>query len=202
VQEAYKIGNAQSIGSYQIQSSYFATYCSDCGCLAVLADGTADHINGRRCAVLAAEACIWEFQKMQQNTDYPVYFNAVAKRILWDMREIIFLGKTPYLSVSIQWLKNTELFYYSAGNNRNFLFDGSNYQILSESCGKANIRKGMTAGMISRGVWEALNEKELLSYLQKKEHPYDKAQQVIMGVKKKNRKMAGTAAVLLVEGCL
>ena len=60
----------------------------------------------------------------------------------------------------------------------------------------------MTAGMISRGVWEALNEKELLSYLQKKEHPYDKAQQVIMGVKKKNRKMAGTAAVLLVEGCL
>lgn len=202
MQEAYKIGNAQSIGSYQIQSSYFASYCSDRGCLAVLADGTADHMNGRRCAVLAAEAYIREFQKMQQETDYPVFFNAAAKRILRDMREIIFLGKMPYLSVSVQWLKSKELFYYSAGNNRSFLFDGSNYRILSESCGKVSIEKGMTAGMISRGVWEALNEKEMLSYLQKREHPYDKAQQMIMGVKKKNRKMAGTAAVLLVEGCI
>ena len=42
----------------------------------------------------------------------------------------------------------------------------------------------------------------MLFYLQKKQHPYDKAQQMIAGVKKKNRKMAGTAAVLLVEDYL
>lgn len=56
--------------------------------------------------------------------------------------------------------------------------------------------------MISRGVSEAFYEKEMLAYLCRKEHPYDKAQRMILGVKQKNRKMAGTAAILLIEGCL
>ncbi len=202
MQETYKIGNAQSIGSYQIQSSYFASCCSDRGCLAVLTDGTADHINGRRGAVLAVEACMWEYRNMRRGAEFSQFIEAVSAKILRDMREIIFLGKTPYLSVSIQWIKDRELFYYTTGSSRCFLFDGSDYRILHESCGKADFGKGMTAGMISRGVWEALNEKEMLFYLQKKQHPYDKAQQMIAGVKKKNRKMAGTAAVLLVEDYL
>ena len=202
MQEAYKVGNAQSIGSYQIQCSYFSSRCSDRECLAVLADGTADHTNGRRCAVLAAEACMQEFQNMKKKAEFPAFFDRVVSKILRDMREIIFLGKTPYLSVSIQWFKDRELFYFSAGSNQSFLFDGSSYQLLKESCGRMNFGKGMTAGMISRGVWEALNEKEMLSYLGRREHPYDKAQQMILEVKQKNRKMARTAAILLVEGCL
>lgn len=202
MQEAYKVGNAQSIGSYQIQSSYFSSRCSDRECLAVLADGTADHMNGRRGAVLAAEACMQEFQNLKKTAEFPAFFDRVVSKILRDMREIIFLGKTPYLSVSIQWFKDRELFYYSAGSNQSFLFDGTSYQLLKGSCGRMNFGKGMTAGMISRGVWEALNEKEMLSYLGRREHPYDKAQQMILGVKQKNRKMARTAAILLVEGGL
>ena len=64
MQETYKIGNAQWIGSRHMQSSYFASKCSETAVMAVLADGTIDHINGRRCAVLAVEACIREFGNM------------------------------------------------------------------------------------------------------------------------------------------
>lgn len=202
MQEAYKIGNAQSIGSYQVQSSYFASCCSGSGCLTVLTDGTADHINGRRGAILAAEACVREFRLMRQGTEAADFFKAAETKILRDMREIIYLGKTPYLSVSMQWIRGRELFYYAVGSSKSFLFDGREFHPLNESCGKVNYGKGMTAGMISRGVWEALNEKDMLFYLQKKEHPYEKARQIIAGVKKKNRKMAGTAAIVLVEGYL
>lgn len=202
MQEPYKIGNAQSIGSYQIQSSYFATCCLDRECLAVLADGTADHSNGRRCAILATEACMQGFHKLRKKIEPPVLFDLLTTRIQRDMREIIFLGKTPYLSLSIQWLKDRELYYYSVGSGQSFLFDGRNYQLLKGSRGKMDFGKGMTAGMITCGVWEALNEKEMLSYLGRREHPYDKAQRMILGVGQKNRKMAGTAAILLVEGCL
>lgn len=202
MQEAYRIGNAQSIGSYQIQSSYFASGCPDGGCAGVLTDGTADHINGRRCAVLAAEAYMRAFASVPREAVFPAFFDAVATRVLRDMREIIYLGKTPHLSVSCQWIRDRELFYYSVGSNHCFLSDGSSYQLLNDAYGRIHFEKGMTAGMISRGVWEALNEKEMLSYLGKREHPYDKAQRMLLGVKEKNKKMAGTAAILLIEGCL
>lgn len=201
MQEAYKIGNAQAIGSYQIQSNYFASRCGS-ECLAVLADGTADHRNGRRCAILAAEACMREFQYMQEEVEVPFFFDSVAAKILRDMRDIIFLGKTPYLSVSFQWIRDRELHYYSVGRNQVFLFDGREYQLLQGKYGRTEFRKGMTAGMISKGVWEAFTEKEMISYLVKREHPYDKAQKMILGVKEKNRKRAANATVLLVEGCL
>lgn len=201
MQGAYKIGNAQSIGSYQIQSSYFASYCND-RCIAVLAEGAADHINGRRGAVLAVEACMRELQKMPEDVDFSAFSQSVAAKILQDMREIIYLGKTPYLSLSFQYAADSGLYYYSVGSNQIFLYDGKDYQLLKETCGRVDFGKGMTLGMISRVVSWALNEKELISYLEKKEHPYEKAQRMIMGVKEKNVKMAGNAAILLVEGCI
>lgn len=202
MQEAYKIGNAQSIGSYQIQSSYFASRYDDSGCLTALADGTADHINGRRCAVLATEACMRQFKNMPEKSEIPAFFESLAAKIAQDMHEIIYLGKTPYLSFCCQYFRNRELYYYSVGSNQVFLFDGSGYHLLKERCGSIGFTKGMTAGIVSRGVWEALNEKDMISYLIKREHPYDKAQKMIVGVKEKNRKIAGNAAVILVEGCL
>ena len=201
MQGAYKIGNAQSIGSYQVQSSYFATYCDD-RCIAVLAEGATDHINGRRCAILAVEACMQKLQKIPRDVEFSVFAKSIVTKILQDMREIIYLGKIPCLSLSFQYAIGGELNYYSVGSNQIFLYDGKDYQLLKETCGKVNFGKGMTFGMITRGVSWALNEKELISYLEKKEHPYEKAQRMLMGVKEKNVKMAGNAAILLVEGCI
>lgn len=201
MQEAYKIGNAQSIGSYQIQSNYFASCCISDSCFAVLADGTADHANGRRCAILAVEACMHQFHSMPKETPFSEFTDFVTAKILKDIHEIIFLGKTPYLSVSFLLARGSSLHYYSAGSNQVFLYDGRDYQRL-EGSGRAYFRKGMTAGIISRGVWEAINEREIVSLLAKREHPYGKAQRMIISVKEKNKKAAGNATVLLIEGCL
>lgn len=115
----YKIGNAQSIGSYQIQSNYFASDCSS-GCLVALADGSADHINGRRGAVLAVEACMNEFRCMTTDMEFSVFSKSVVSKVIRDMREIVYLGKTPYLSFSFGIIRDCSLHYYSVGSNQFF----------------------------------------------------------------------------------
>lgn len=205
MRETYRIGNAQSIGSRQVQSNYFsAKIRRENECLAVLSDGTIDHINGRRCAVLAAEACMREWMYLPREADITAFFDVAAARILKDMRELLYLGKTPYLSLSIQYLKDGQMFYYTAGSNRLFLFDGMDVQMLAHAArtGCVEFKKGMTAGMLSHGAWEALREKEIACVLRAGKHPYEKAQQMLLHCKEKNRKAAGNATVLLVEGCL
>lgn len=66
-----------------------------------------------------------------------------------------------------------------------FLYNGMDYQLMKRGFDTVAFEKGMTAGLVSCGVWEALNEKEMVSYLMKKEHPYDKAQHMIAGVREK-----------------
>ena len=197
----YRIGNAQTIGDYHTQSNYFSTR-NDNFVLAVLADGTIDHINGRRCAVLAVEACIREFTVQVQKEEVFPLFDFLAGKTQKEIRDYIYSGKTPSLSLSLLFLKDRELFYYSVGNNRIFLYDGRDYKPFRERSGKVFFGERMTAGMVSGGVHEALPEKEMVSYLKKKEHPFDKAQKMILGVRKKNRKRAGNATVILVEDTL
>jgi len=202
VQETYKIGNAQWIGSRHMQSSYFASKCSETAVMAVLADGTIDHINGRRCAVLAVEACIREFGNMPDAEFMAAYFECMARKILRDMHELIYAGKQPFLSLDIQVILRHELFYYHAGNSRMFLFDGTSLKLLEGRSGSAAFGRGWISGLLSQGFWEALHEKELVSYLCEKGHPYEKAQKMLSGVIQKNRKQAGNAAAVLIEDCL
>lgn len=202
MRETYRIGNAQSIGSYQVQSNYFSTKRNETGTLSVLADGTIDHINGRRCAVLATEICMQVFCSLFPDIEPGPLFDTVERKVLQEMRTFLFLGKTPYLSLSMQWISHGELFYYTVGQNRAFLFDGRDFKWLAERSGSVTIRRGMTAGLISCGVYEALHEREMVAYLREKGHPYGRAQQMIAGVRDKNRKKAGNATVVLVEVCL
>lgn len=206
MRDTYKFGNAQSIGSFQIQSNYFMSgYAMPGmrdGAIAVLADGTVDHINGRRCAVLAAEACMHAFHAMPPQVELTAFFDFIAFKILREMREIIFLGKTPNLSISFQFFRGQELFYYSVGSNILFLFDGTEYRILEGTNGCMAISKGMTAGMMSCGAAQAIKETEIISCLKKKSHPYEKAQEIIRNIKSKKMKEAGNATVVLVEDCL
>ncbi|MCI8780726.1 MAG: hypothetical protein HFH70_08635 [Lachnospiraceae bacterium] len=208
MQNTYRIGNAQTIGSRQVQSNYFSTR-EDGFALAVLADGTIDHINGRRCAVLAVEACMQEFFAQRENTGFFIgsegfltFFDALAVKIQKETREYIYTGKMPNLSLSLLAIRDKKLFYYTVGNNQVFLYNGKDYKLLSGRDGQAFFGEKMTAGIVSAGVWEALQEKEMVSYLKKKGHPFDKAQQIILGVRQKNRKKAGNATVILIEDAL
>lgn len=201
MQDRYRIGNAQTIGFCQMQSNYFSTR-NGTNALAVLADGTIDHINGRRCAILAVETCVREFFCGSSGTEFRPDFDSLVMKILKEMRAYIYCGKVPNLSLSILFFREQELFYYTTGNNEVFLFDGRDYRLLNKRDGRAFFGIGMTAGILSAGVKQALQETELISYLEKKEHPFDKAQQMIQGVMKKNKKGAGNATAILVEDAL
>lgn len=201
VQDTYRIGNAQTIGTYHNQSNYFSIR-SDNFVLAVLADGTIDHINGRRCAVLAVEICMREFLVQMPKEEVLPFFDFLAGKVQKEIHQYIYSGKMPNLSLSLLFLKDRELFFYTVGNNQVFLYDGKDYKLLRERSGQVSFGEKMTAGMVSGGVHEALQEKEIVSYLKKKEHPFDKAQKLILGVRKKNRKRAGNATVILVEDTL
>ncbi len=201
MRENYRVGNAQSIGSGQTQSNYFASYAGR-DCLLALADGTIDHINGRRCAVLAVEACMRDCRELPPQTPLPDFFDTVAADILSDMHEVIYLGKTPYLSFACQLIRDGKLYYYQTGSCRMFLYDGIQYRILTGASGRETFEKGMTAGIVSDGVWEALHEKDMISCLAGRGHPYEKAQRMILKIKEKNRKTAGNATVVCAERCL
>lgn len=201
MQDRYKIGNAQTIGSCRVQSNYFSTR-NGISALAVLADGTIDHINGRRCAVLAVEACMREMSYGLSGMQPRLDFDSLVMKVLAEMRGYIYSGKMPYLSLSILFIREKELFYYTAGSNEVFLFDGRDYQFLGGRSGRLFFGGGMTAGVLSAGVKQALQETELVSYLMKKGHPFDKAQQMVQGVLDKDRRGAGNATVLLVEDAL
>lgn len=201
MKDKYKIGNAQSIGSYYIQSNYFSTRGGNCA-LAVLADGTIDHINGRRCAVLAVEACMHRFYNSPAGEEVMALFDFLVADILKEIRELLYLGKIPCLSLSIIFIRDRKLFYYTVGDNQVFIYDGRDYRIMEGRKGQADFGRRMTAGMFSCGAWEALQEKEIVSCLQKNIHPFDKAQNIVMGINKKNRKKTGNATVILVEDAL
>lgn len=200
MRDMYKIGNAQTVGSYYFQSNYFSTRNGKCA-VAVLADGAIDHINGRRCAILAVEACM---QKLCNSPEEGIlaFFDYLAMYVLKEIRKLVYLGKMPALSLSILFFKDKELFYYTVGNNRLFIYDGRDYKLLEERSGQVAFGKRMTAGMFSCGAWEVLKEMEIVSYLEKRQHPFDKAQQMLRCIMEKNRKQTGNATVILVEGTL
>ena len=200
MQDIYKTGNAQTTGSRYFQSNYFSVKNGRTA-FAVLADGSIDHINGRKCAILAAEACIKKFCGMPEEGVLE-FFDYIAGFVLKETRRFIYLGKMPALSLSLLFIKDGELFYYTVGNNKVFLYDGMDYKILEERSGQAAFGRRMVTGMFSCGAWEALKEKEIVSYLEKRQHPFDKAQQMLKGIIDKNRKEAGNATVILIEGAL
>lgn len=200
MQDIYKTGNAQTTGSRYFQSNYFSVRNGRTA-FAVLADGSIDHINGRKSAILAAEACIKNFYGIPEEGVLE-FFDYLAGFVLKETRRFIYLGKMPALSLSMLFIKDGELFYYTDGNNKVFLYDGRDYKILEERSGHAAFGKRMVTGMFSCGAWEALKEKEIISYLEKKQHPFDKAQQMLKCIMDKNRKEAGNATVVLIEGFL
>lgn len=200
MQDIYKTGNAQTTGSRYFQSNYFSVRNGRTA-FAVLADGSIDHINGRKSAILAAEACIKNFYGIPEEGVLE-FFDYIASFVLKETRRFIYLGKMPALSLSMLFIKDGKLFYYTVGNNRVFLYDGRDYKILEERSGHAAFGKKMVTGMFSCGAWEALKEKEIISYLEKKQHPFDKAQQMLKCIMDKNRKEAGNATVVLIEGFL
>lgn len=195
----YRIGNAQTIGTCEVQSNYFSIWQKN-GILAILADGTIDHYNGRRSAIIAVKKSLQEYSQKPKRLEIPDFFESLSMQICYQLRESIYLGKTPHLSFTIVYWNTFDFYYYSVGENQLFLFDGENYMILKEQNGYCRIKAPIIAGLLSKGVYQALSEIELLDLLSLSLHPYEKAQCMMESINKKQLKKVLNSTVILIEG--
>ncbi|MEK4114941.1 protein phosphatase 2C domain-containing protein [Paenibacillus sp. FSL W8-0919] len=76
---AVMIGNGQTIGRRPEQDDYFSSVSTDCGTLAVLADGISGLAHGRMASTVAVSAFIREFIQLENGSDLPSYFTRAAR---------------------------------------------------------------------------------------------------------------------------
>lgn len=73
------IGNGQTIGRRSEQDDYFSSVATECGTLAVLADGISGLAHGRMASTVAVSAFIREFVQLEKADDFPTYFTQAAR---------------------------------------------------------------------------------------------------------------------------
>ena len=203
MQTKYQIGNAQTIGSFEFQSNYFSTLELFNSVFGVLADGTIDHENGRRAAIIATETSMLAFRNHADNMeDTPLFFDLVTSQIIKNVKDKVYLGKTPHLSFTGVYIKNRVLHYFTVGENRLFVFDGKAILQINDRTGELKLNKNDVVCLTSKGVHQALNEVSLIKILSSKKNIYDKSQQVIEAINIKNVRNASNSTVLLIAGGL
>ena len=210
----YSIGNAQSIGKMEFQSNYFATTLSP-NLFAVMADGGVDHINGRKAAVIAVESMLEAFSgdKIVNEHYFIEVINETALKIIRRIKDSVYGGKTPGLSLAAVCLSGGGAYFFTLGNIRVFVYDDKKIKdihSLSRSNFYAGVKPSDSFALFSGGVGESLNQIEIYRHLLKKDRKYgysdessqNKAVKIIDEVNKKNLRNAKNATVVLLEGKL
>jgi len=208
----YNIGNAQTIGKMEFQSNYFATALAP-NLLAVMADGGIDHINGRRAAIIAVESIIAAFSEDKISNEH--YFieviNETALRIIQKVKDSIYNGKMPSISLSVICFFEDKTYFFSVGNIRILVYDNKKVKdinVLGQNSVYNSVKQTDNFAMVSQGVYESLSQVEIYRYLLQKEKKYghsdervhNKAIRIIEEINKKNLKNAKNATVVLFEG--
>ena len=205
----YLIGNAQTIGYREVQNNYFSTIYNDAGdLLAVLADGSIDHRNGRMAAIVAVGSCVSTFtQKFsnlepEQTGDFLLQTALKAKR---QVQDTVYIGKIPRVSLTMALFRGQDMYYFGVGTNKIFLYNGHNERILSEESaspyygGKLAVDNKNIIGVLSAGAYENAHPMERIKVIESKAEIHDKAQTIIESVSKKNLMVQLNATVLLIE---
>ena len=203
----YDIGNGQTIGSGEIQSNYFSTVFNNAGNLfAVLADGGIDHQNGRKAAILAVEFCVDAFLMGRISPDKNNAMYELALKVNRRLEEVLYMDRSPKLSLTIVLIRSQELFYFNAGSNRIYYYDGMNERSLdgdiesSHSLGKLEMIPGDVVGMYSAGVHTITHPMERIEIAESSDvSAFDRAQAVIETVIHKGLQNQLNATVLLIE---
>jgi len=202
----YKIGNAQTIGRREIESNYFSTAYNDAGnLLAVLADGTIDHPNGRRAAIMAVEHCVYALSRYAQQAQANQYMLETALQVNKRIKDEIYTGTTPRLSLAMILLANNTLSYFNVGANRIYLYNGYNERVLGDnpngsySKGGCELSAKNVIGILSAGVHTVTHPMERIRLIGAEQEIYDKAQSLIETVRGKGLNNQLNATALLIE---
>jgi len=207
--DRYLIGNAQNIGGREIQNNVFSTVYTDTGdLLAVLADGAVDHPNGRIASIIAVGCCVNTFIQKFPHTEPLLIGQFLFETALKANRcveDAVYLGKPPRMSLTMTLFKGNELYYFSVGTNKIFLYNGHNELILgsdpdkSHTEGKCSLSPKYIVGILSTGAYSNAHPMERIRIMESKKHIFDKAQEVIESVNKKGLKKQLCATALLIE---
>ena len=211
----YIIGNAQTIGSMENQSNYFAVF-SEPNLVAVMADGGIDHVNGRKAAVIGVENMAGVFtEKILNKNHFDEVVNKAVLNIRQNVKDYIYRGRMPGLSLSVLCVSDGTAYFYSVGDISIFVYDYRNIRNI-HGISFNNIYEIKSAEnfmMASRGVCSALTQVEMLQFLQEEksgkkargsfeERAYNKSVKIIEEINRKNIKDAENATVVLLEGLL
>ena len=206
----YLIGNAQLIGSREIQSNYFATAFNENGdLLAVLADGTIDHPNGRAAAIMAVENCTNIFRQryaiVQHEQGNHQFLFETAMKANRRIQETFYFGRSPRVSLSLVLFSGDKLQYFNVGVNQIYIYNGHNERTLgniassSYSSGVCGLPPANIVGLFSAGAHANAQPMERIKVIESKKEVFDKAQAIIESVRKKGLEIQLNATVILVE---
>lgn len=207
----YHIGNAQSIGKMEIQSNYFAASVTPDFASAAVADGGIDHINGRTAAVIAVEKMMAALSGgILSREHFLEITEGAAKNIIRAVKDYMYRGRTPSLSLSAICISEGAAYYYIVGDVRIYVYNDRNIRDINGlgPGGVYHVKSGDNFMLVSRGGYEALAPVEMLQFLRGEEKKYGrsgegayyKAVGLVGEADRKNMNHAGNTTVVLLEG--
>lgn len=190
-----RYGNAQTIGDNVNQNTYFVTKQMGDGFLAVLADGTIDSVTGAYGAILACESIAKGFVSPE---DGERQLEAQFARTAALLNERLYKGRQPRVSALAACFLGNRMFYRNVGDLSLMSYDGRELTVKEEGAGQLDVR-GVTTLLCSQGVRQALEEIDLEKLLSGRRHPYEKAQNIIEAVNRRNLKNQRSALAVIVS---
>ena len=189
-----RYGNAQTIGDNVTQNTYFMTKLMGVGFLAVLADGTIDSVTGAYAAILACETIAKGFVSLE-DADRQLELQFARTAAL--LNERLYKGRQPRVSALAACFLGNRMFYRNVGDLSLVSYDGRELVIKEEGAGQLDV-KGVTTLLCSQGVRQALEEIDIEKLLSGRRHPYEKAQNIIEAVNRRNLKNQRSALAVIV----
>ena len=189
-----RYGNAQTIGDNVTQNTYFLTKQMGDGFLAVLADGTIDSVTGAYAAILACETIAKGFVSLE-DADRQLELQFARTAAL--LNERLYKGRQPRVSALAACFLGNRMFYRNVGDLSLVSYDGRELVIKEEGAGQLDV-KGVTTLLCSQGVRQALEEIDIEKLLSGRRHPYEKAQNIIEAVNRRNLKNQRSALAVIV----
>ena len=189
-----RYGNAQTIGDNVTQNTYFMTKQMGDGFLAVLADGTIDSVTGAYAAILACETIAKGFVSLE-DADRQLELQFARTAAL--LNERLYKGRQPRVSALAACFLGNRMFYRNVGDLSLVSYDGRELVIKEEGAGQLDV-KGVTTLLCSQGVRQALEEIDIEKLLSGRRQPYEKAQNIIEAVNRRNLKNQRSALAVIV----
>ena len=209
----FQVGNAQGIGRQDVQSNYFSTaYAGKNNLVAVVADGSIDHPNGRAAAVLAVDYCV----EALRLATMPANLLEIAKDASRHVQDLVYLGNQPRLSLTMVCFDDAKAYYFNVGANKMFHYKGNTERILGSdmslpyAMGVQEIKGREVVAILTKGAYSAMHPMERIKIIEttrikgsiKKLTMLDKAQAIVESVTAKNLPGQQNMTVLLIRAGL